>query len=92
MHHSAEIVTVTELARNLSSIIDRVRISSTRVSITRGAQTVAELSPAVQPGITLGKLLNSLQHSALPEDERQRYGVDLKTVRESASVPPSSWE
>ena len=88
MRHSTETVTITELARNLASIIDRVRISSIRVSITRGTQTVAELSSVVQPGLTLEGLLDLLQHSALPEDERQRYGMDLKTVRASASVFP----
>lgn len=55
MSHTTDTITVTELARNLASVIDRVRVSSRRIAITRGNQTVAELSPAVQPGMTAGK-------------------------------------
>ena len=91
MPHPTETITVTELARNLASIIDRVRMSSTRVSITRGTQTVAQLVPAVQPRMTLDGLLKVLQATNLPENERESYAADLKTVRKSATVPPSPW-
>jgi len=92
MPHFSETITVTELARNLASVIDHVRISSTRVSVTRGTQTVAEISPAVQPGITLGNLLDILQRESWTNKEKLRYAADLKTVRESAALPPSPWE
>ncbi len=92
MVHFSKTITVTELDRNLASVIDRVRISSTRVSVTRGTQTVAEISPAVQPGITLGNLLNILQRESWANKEKLRYADDLKTIRESAALPPSPWE
>lgn len=92
MPHPVESITVTELARNLATVIDRVRISSTQVSITRGSQTVAKLSPVTQPGMTLGGLLDVLKSSALSADEQQSFAADMQSVHTSATVPPSSWE
>ncbi|HGG58369.1 MAG TPA: hypothetical protein ENK26_00430 [Gammaproteobacteria bacterium] len=92
MPRPVETITVTELARNLATVIDHVRISSTQVSITRGSQTVAKLSPVVQPGLTLGGLLDVLQRSPLADDERQDYAADLELAHDSASIPPSPWE
>ena len=92
MPHFSETITVTELARNLASVIDHVRISSTRVSVTRGSQTVAEINPAVQPGITLGNLSDLLQRESWANKEKSLYLADLKTARESAALPPSPWE
>ncbi|RUM94340.1 MAG: hypothetical protein DSZ28_03715 [Thiothrix sp.] len=92
MPHFSETITVTELARNLASVIDHVRISSTPVSVTRGTQTVAEINPAVQPGITLGNLLDVLQRESWANKDKRRYAADLKTVRKSAALPPSPWE
>ena len=92
MPHPVESITITELARNLATVIDRVRMSAKRVSITRGTQTVAQLRPAVQPGVTLGGLQDILQRGALSNEERQHYAADLDKVRAAASLPPSPWE
>lgn len=92
MPHPTESVTVTELARNLATIIDRVRVSAVRVSITRGSQAVANLTPVVQPGMTLGGLLDLLQSSALSVEEQEEYAKDVESVQESAGIPPSPWE
>jgi len=92
MPHHTESVTVTELARNLATIIDRVRVSAVRVSITRGSQTVANLTPVAQSGMTLGGLLDLLQSSALSVEEQEDYARDVESVQESAGIPPSPWE
>jgi len=92
MPHFSETITVTELARNLASVIDHVRISSTRISVTRGSQTVAEINPTVQPGITLGNLLDILQRESWENKDKHRFAAELKTVRKSAVLPPSPWE
>jgi len=78
MPHFSKTITVTELAKNLASVIDHVRISST-ASVTRGSQTVAEINPAVQPGITLGNWLNVLQRESWANKDKRRYAADLKT-------------
>ena len=44
----ADVVTVTEVARNFSDIINRVQYQSRTYLLTRGGQTVAQLS-AVNP-------------------------------------------
>ena len=92
MPHFSETITVTELARNLASVIDHVRISSTRVSVTCGSQTVAEINPAVQPGITLGNSLDVLQRESWANKDKRRYATDLEKAREFATLPPSPWE
>ena len=56
MPQRTEVTTVTELTRDLSSAINRVQISLTRLSITCGKQTVAERVPATTPNITLREL------------------------------------
>jgi len=56
-------ITATALVRNLSVAIDKVRITRYRFYITKGSQTVAELSPSPKPGLPinqLAKLLRSL--------------------------------
>lgn len=44
----ADLITVTEVARNFSDIINRVQYQSRTYLLTRGGQTVAQLS-AVNP-------------------------------------------
>ena len=46
-------ISATELARNLASAIDQVRVSRSRLIITRGNQDVAQLVPVISNGATL---------------------------------------
>lgn len=84
-------ISATELARNLASIIDQVRVSRTRMVITRGNQDVAQLVPVVSNGATLADLGRLLQRNLLNREQQHAFSNDLRTIREAASLPTSPW-
>lgn len=87
-----ETVTATELVRNLSVLIDKVRISNRSLYITKGSQTVAELSPPPKSGLPmadLGRLLASLPGL---EGDAATFTEDMNTVRAQGQLPESPWD
>ena len=87
-----ESVTATELVRNLSGMIDRVRMSGQSLYITKGTQTVAELCPPPKAGYPINKLSDLLR--ALPKlnEEASSMADDLKRIKKAASVPDNAWD
>ena len=87
-----EKISATELARNLSSIIDRVRINRTHITITKRNQSVAELIPAHQQGFPVAKLAKFLED--LPRDlvDQKEFSGDLNQIRKESLLPDSPWE
>lgn len=55
-HQYHESVSATALARNLSGMIDHVRISRRSLYITKANHTVAELKPPPRSGYPISKL------------------------------------
>ena len=49
-------ISTTEMVRNLSAVIDKVRMSGQSLFITKGSQTVAQLSPPPKSGYPVDKL------------------------------------
>ena len=87
-----ETVSATELVRNLSVLIDKVRISNRSLYITKGSQTVAELSPPPKPGLPvgeLGRLLGSLPR--LGEDAESLV-ADMDAIRAQGQLPENPWD
>jgi len=87
-----ETVSATELVRNLSALIDKVRISRRSLYITKGSQTVAELSPPPKSGLPieeLGQLLTSLP--TLGKDAHT-LSEDIKRIREQGQLPGNPWD
>lgn len=85
-------ITTTELARNLANVIDQVRISRTRMTITKGNQEVAQLVPVAGNGATLADLQSLLDSSPLLMKEKRAFSDDLKAIREAGTLPESPWE
>lgn len=85
-------ISATELARNLASIIDQVRVSRYRMVITRGNQDIAQITPVVNQHFTLGDLNTLLQRNRLNANERQAFRHDLNSLRQAATLPASPWE
>ncbi len=67
-----ETITATDLVRNLSVVIDKVRMSGRSLYITKGSQTVAELSPPPKAGCTVTKLPGLLRSLPRLEETRKR--------------------
>lgn len=89
---SAPRISTTELARNLASIIDQVRVARSRLVITRGNQAVAQLIPVTGNGATLADLARLVQRHHLDCAEQRAFSEDLRVIREAAIVPESAWD
>lgn len=85
-------ISATELARNLASAIDQVRVSRSRLIITRGNQDVAQLVPVISNGATLADLDRLLKRHSLSREEKRAFSKDLRTIREAATLPTSAWD
>lgn len=87
-----ESISATELARNVASSIDRVRLSGQPLTITKGSQTVAELCPPPKPGLPVKQLLHVLLNlPKLGDDDAQAMAKDMSKVRQHATLPGTPW-
>ncbi len=85
-------ISATELARNLASVIDQVRISRTRMTITKGNQAIAQITPIVASDVTLADLGQLLKANSLSKVQKQSFGDDLDKIARNAELPESPWE
>lgn len=85
-------ISTTQLARNLSAAIDRVRIHRRPLTITRGRRIVAELNPPPQDGYPVSKLAQLLE--SLPKLGEDAAGMtdDLARIRHHAPMPGNPWD
>ena len=86
-----ETVSATELVRNLSALIDKVRISGRSLHITKGSQTVAELNPPPKTGLLIGEL--ELLLASLPTLGKDGHTLadDIKHIRKYGQLPENPW-
>lgn len=87
-----ETITATELVRNLSVAIDKVRITGHSLYITKGSQTVAELHPPPKAGLPTNKLAGFLKSLPKLGDDTSAMAKDLETIRRQAKLPESPWD
>ncbi len=85
-------ISATELVRNLSAFIDKVRISGQSLYITKGSQTVAELMPPPKLGYPIAKLTNLLNTLPKLKDDARLMREDLTQIKKNASLPESPWD
>lgn len=90
MQHDS--ITATELARNISTSIDKVRMSGRSLYITKGSNVIAELSPAPKPGFPIENLANLLTSLPSLGEDAQAMSQDLNSIREKSTLPDSSWD
>ena len=88
----AEKISATELARNLSSVIDRVRINRTHIIITKRNQIIAELIPAHRQGFPAAKLAEFFKDQSLNSSEQKEFSRDLDLIRKESFLPDNPWE
>ena len=83
------IASVTDVLRNFSDYINRVRYRGERFVRTRGGREVAVLVPAPPMGRPLGDLADVL--TSLPrlgQDEAISFEADLERARRDGSTTP----
>jgi antitoxin (DNA-binding transcriptional repressor) of toxin-antitoxin stability system len=74
-----EIITATELARNLSTILDRVHTNGEHFVITHHGETVALLGPTPSPqGRRLSEILERIGDLQMPGDG---FADDLEAIQ-----------
>lgn len=71
-------ITATELAKNLSDILNRARYKGESFIVERNGETVAAVEPPPKIGITLKELV-ALINDLPPIDDR--FADDLETAR-----------
>ena len=86
-----ESISATELARNISTSVDKVRVSGKSIYITKGTQTVAELCPPPKTGCPVDQLAEMI--SSLPGlgVDAEAMSSDLKKARQQAKLPGDPW-
>lgn len=89
---SHDTITATELVRNLSLAIDKVRITGQSLYITKGSQTVAELSPPPKPGLPINQLADLINSLPKLGEDASAMAEDFKTIRRRARLPDTPWE
>ena len=85
-------ISATDMARNLANVIDQVRITQTRMTITKGGHDVAQIIPIAGNGTTLADLQALVTNSPLSVAEQLAFSKDMQTIREAAALPESPWE
>jgi len=71
-------ITATELARNLSDILNRARYKGETFIVERNGERVAKIEPPPKPGISLQELA-ALLRDLPPLDDK--FANDLDTAR-----------
>ena len=80
-------ITATELARNLSDILNRVRYKGESFTVERNGEVVAELKPGVnKPALTGKGLLELYARLPLADDN---FADDLEAVHASQGKLPA---
>jgi antitoxin (DNA-binding transcriptional repressor) of toxin-antitoxin stability system len=85
-------ISATELARNLASVIDQVRVGRLPMTITRGNQDIAQIIPIINNHVTLADLSLVLNANRLSNTQKNAFSTDISAIRQSATLPLSSWE
>jgi antitoxin (DNA-binding transcriptional repressor) of toxin-antitoxin stability system len=62
-------ITATELARNLSDVLNRVRYKGESFIVERNGETVAEIKAPEKKRGTVGDLINLLENGPKPDPE-----------------------
>ena len=85
-------ISATDLARNLASVIDQVRVAHLPMTITRGNQDIAQIVPIINSTVKLADLALLLQRNQLSKSQKQSFADDLSGIRQSATLPESHWD
>ncbi len=85
-------ISATELARNLASVIDRVRVARVPMTITRGNQDIAQIVPVINSTVTVSDLAVLLNNNQLSQNQKRSFADDLAQLHQAASLPNSSWD
>ena len=87
-----ETITATDLVRNFSAMVDKVRISGRSIYITKGMQTIAELSPPPKSGFPIKNLASFLKTLPSLGDDADDMSQDIKSIKNKAQLLENPWD
>jgi prevent-host-death family protein len=91
VHLEATRITATELARNLSDVLNRIRYKGERFVVVRNGEELARLEPRPEyRRMTFREFVEVVRSAPKPDDE---FLEDLRQIRAAQdSLPESPWE
>ncbi|MDF1756813.1 MAG: hypothetical protein P1U74_00705 [Legionellaceae bacterium] len=87
-----ETISATEVVRNFSAAIDKVRYTGKNLYITKGSKTIAALSPPPKSGLPVACLEELLTSAPKLRDDAAAFAKGIKQLHDSATTPDDSWE
>jgi prevent-host-death family protein len=83
-------IKATELARNLSDVLNRVRYKGEHFVVVRNGEELARLEPKSEHRrVTFAEFVDIIRSAPKPDDE---FWDDLQAIRASqGTLPPSPW-
>ena len=87
-----ETISATDLVRNFSAMIDKVRISGRSLYITKGIQTIAELKPPPKSGFPIKNLASFIKTLPSLGEDAKDLSQDIKSIKNSAQLPENPWD
>lgn len=90
MFHMRQRISATDVARNLSDVLNRVRYKGESFLIVRNGEEAGLLSPVSEgKPKTLRQLVGLMREMGSPDDE---FASDLEAIRrEQQSLPEDPW-
>ena len=87
-----ETMTATEMVRNFSAAVDKVRYTGRSLYITKGSKTIAELNPPPKSGFPTQCLAELL--SDLPQlgEDANTFAKAIKSLDDHTTLPDDPWE
>ena len=85
-------ITATELARNLSDVLNRVRYKGESFEVTRGGETIAEIKATERKRATVRDLIDLLENGPKPDPD---FWKDVEEAHRMMNEPlpdPPSWD
>jgi hypothetical protein len=81
-------ITATELARNLSDILNRIHYRGERFIVERNGESIATLEP-IEPlrGITVAELIDRIGDLELPDEDFARDLEKIQAEQPKATFP-----
>lgn len=86
-----ESISATELARNVATSVDKVRVSGKSIYITKGRQIVAELCPPPKTGFPVDQLAEMIASLPGLGNDAEVMAKDIKKTRRHANLPGNLW-
>ena len=85
-------ITATELARNLSDILNRVRYKGETFEIERNGVMLAEIKPAARKRATLSDLVDFLENGPKPDPDFARDVEEAHRLMNEPLREPPAWD